>query len=156
VAVLVLTAVGCSSVEEEWWSGQGIPDDDSSFFFFLFFLCFFFSPFMSPASLFLLLFCCRWWWLKWGQRRGLVVVRGGRCGREDHPTLFLLLLCSLLSLYPPLVSLLCLAIYRQRERGSPYPASSWCRAGWRGAASVQRPQPLQGMVPILLFVTMTG
>ena len=40
---------------------------------------------------------------------------------------------------PPFFSLP-LSIYRLRERGSPCPVSSQCRAGWRGAASVQPPQ----------------
>jgi hypothetical protein len=47
---------------------------------------------------------------------------------------------------PPPNSSLPLGIYRQRERGSPYLVLSWCRAGWRRAAPVQPPLPLQGMV----------
>jgi len=62
---------------------------------------------------------------------------------------FLFCLCFLPVFFffsPPPLSSLPLDIYRQRERGSPYLVLSWCRAGWRGAAPVQPPLPLQGMV----------
>jgi len=71
VAVLVLTAASCGGVEEEWCSGQGIPDDDSFSFFFVFvFSCVSASPHLCLLLLcFFFFFCCRWRWLKIGAKK---------------------------------------------------------------------------------------